>query len=123
MSIEDRLAVVKLAEIECRSHSTKAKESWRALKRGFKTSATPWRIVVVGGISGFLMGRSGGEQAGSSVGSKLFGSIAHALITTLGASATAGMAAGAAATATSNAVIDDSTPDQVKIAAARTHAA
>lgn len=96
MSIDDRLRVVKLAEIECERHANSARDSWRGLKGGFKEAATPWRIVTVGAIAGFLAGRSGGRVAGDGLGGKLFASVAQALITTLGAGATAGLAAGAA---------------------------
>jgi hypothetical protein len=105
MTIEDRLQVVKLAEIDCQSHSLRAGQSWETLKTGFKDAATPWRIVTVGAISGFLMGRSGGN-GNASVGAKLFGTLANALITTLGASATAGMAADSAAHAAAEATVD-----------------
>ena len=121
MSIEDRLAVVKLAEIHCNEHSDKARNAWRTLKQDFRHSATPWRIVAVGAISGFFMGRSGGDGSGGSVGAKLFGTVAQALITTLGASATAGMAAGAAAdaaaAATVGAVEDGTSTPESRIAA------
>lgn len=123
MSIEDRLQVVKLAEIDCEHHADKARAAWRSLKVNFKDSATPWRIVTIGAISGFFMGRSGGGNAGDSVGAKLFGTVANALITTLGASATAGMAAGAAAdaaaTATVDAVADSSVSPEQRVAAAK----
>lgn len=123
MSIEARLQVVKLAELDCQTHTTLASESWKQLKSGFKTAATPWRIVTVGVVTGFLLGRSGGNGQ-ASVGGKLFGSIANALITTLGASATAGMAADsaahAAADATTNAVAEGMvTPEQLVEAAKR----
>jgi hypothetical protein len=104
MTIEDRLKVVKLAEIDCKLHSTHAREKWQQLKHEFREAATPWRIVTVGAVSGFLMGRSDGGNGGS-VGSKLFGTIAQSLITTLGAGATAGMAAGAAADAAADATV------------------
>ncbi len=123
MTIEDRLQVVKLAEIDCQLHTTHAREQWKKLKRDFRDSATPWRIVTVGAISGFLMGRSGGGNGTGSVGAKLFGTLAQALITTLGASATAGMAAGAAADAaadaTAEAVEEQSVTPESIVAAAR----
>lgn len=124
MSIEDRLKVVKLAEIDCEYHADKARASWSSLKVNFKDAATPWRIVTVGAIGGFFMGRSGGGADGSAgVGAKLFGTVANALITTLGASATAGMAAGAAAdaaaTATVDAVADSSISPEQRVAAAK----
>lgn len=122
MTIEDRLKVVKLAEIDCKLHTTHASEKWQQLKDEFREAATPWRIITVGAISGFLMGRSGGGNGGGSVGSKLFGTIAQSLITTLGAGATAGMAAGAAADAaadaTASAVQQGAvTPDSILAAA------
>ena len=122
MSIEDRLQVVKLAEIDCQLHTTHARDQWKKLKHDFRDSATPWRIVTVGAISGFLMGKTGGNGNGS-VGAKLFGTLAQALITTLGAGATAGMAAGAAADAaaeaTAEAVVDQSVSPESIVAAAR----
>ena len=123
MSIEDRLQVVKLAEINCKAHSANARNAWQTLKKDFRHAATPWRIVTVGVIAGFFMGRSGGDGGDSSVGAKLFGTVAQALITTLGASATAGMAAGAAAdaaaTATVAAVEDGTSTPVSRIAAAK----
>lgn len=106
MNIQDRHKIVKLAEVQCQLHTEHARASWKRLKGEFKDAATPWRIVTVGAISGFLMGRSGNASAGPTVGGKLFGTIAQALITTLGASATAGMAADAAADAAANATAD-----------------
>lgn len=103
MSIEDRLKVVELAEIDCKLHTTHATEKWHQLKDEFREAATPWRIITVGAVSGFLMGRSAAGNAAGSVGGKLFGTIAQSLITTLGAGATAGMAAGAAADAAAEA--------------------
>lgn len=98
MSIDDRLRVVKLAEIECERHANNARASWHSLKNGFTDAATPWRIVSVGAVVGFLAGRRGGRGNGDGLGGKLFGSVAQALITTLGAGVTAGLAAGAAET-------------------------
>lgn len=122
MSIEDRLKVVKLAEIDCKLHTAHASAQWKKFKHDFRDSATPWRIVAVGAISGFLMGKSGGN-GNASVGGKLFGTIAQALITTLGAGATAGMAAGAAADAaadaTAEAVEEHSVTPEAIIAAAK----
>lgn len=104
MSIEDRLKVVKLAEIDCKLHTSHATAKWRQLKHDLRDAATPWRIVTVGAVSGFLVGRGdGASNGGGSVGGKLFSTIAQSLITTLGAGATAGMAAGAAADAAADA--------------------
>jgi TctA family transporter len=124
MMIDDRLKVVKLAEIECEKHSDNARHAWKQLKGTMREAATPWRIVVVGAVSGYLMGRSGGGAAGGdSVGAKLFGTVAQALITTFGASATAGMAAtsaaDAAASATAGAVAEGSSTPESRIAAAK----
>lgn len=124
MSIDSHLQVVKLAEIDCKAHSDNARNAWQTLKKDFRHAATPWRIVTVGAITGFFMGRSGGDDGDSSVGGKLFGTVAQALITTLGASATAGMAAGAAAdaaaTATVGAVESGTSTPESRIAAAKT---
>jgi hypothetical protein len=124
VNIDDHVRTVKLAEIECEKHADNARAAWKALKGQSKDAATPWRIVTVGAISGFLMGRSGGGEAqGSSVGAKLFGNIANMLITTLGASATAGAAAAsaadAAAVATADAVADGADAPEARIAAAQ----
>ena len=128
MDIDDRLQAVKLAEIECESHATAARTAWKTLKAQAKDAATPWRIVTVGAITGFLMGRSGGtDPQASSVGAKLFGSVANMLITTLGASATAGAAAAsaadAAAVATSDAVATGASAPEAREDGARAVAA
>jgi len=123
MSIKDRFKVVQLAEIECQQHSENARAAWKDLKKNFRHAATPWRIVTVGVLSGFLMGRSAGGGSGESVGAKLFGTVAQALITTLGASATAGMAATSAADAAASATVDaveaETKPADVRIAEAK----
>lgn len=124
MNIEDRLRVVKLAEIQCEAHADKARAAWRHAKLHAREAATPWRIVTVGAISGFLMGRSGGAPgAPPGVGAKLFGTIAQSLITSLGASFTAGAAASsaaeAAAVATSDAISEGSEPAEARIEGAR----
>src|SRR5205085_1324809 len=86
---------------------TVAREAWKTLKITAKESATPWRIVTVGAVAGFLMGRSGGGGNNSgSVGAKLFGTVAQALITTLGAAGTAGAAAASAADAAADATTE-----------------
>ena len=124
MSIEDRFKGVQLAEIECQMHAEHARAAWKKLKHEFRDAATPWRIVVVGAISGYFMGRSsGGSTSGDSVGAKLFGTVAQALITTLGASATAGMAATSAADAAASATVAGveagTTPPETRIAEAK----
>jgi hypothetical protein len=124
MSIEDRFKVVQLAEIECQRHTEHVRISWKALKKNFRDSATPWRIVTIGALSGYLMGRSSAASGGGdSVGAKLFGTIAQALITTLGAGATAGMAAtsaaDAAAAATAGAVEAGQSTPESRIEAAK----
>jgi TctA family transporter len=97
MSIDDKLMTVKLAEIDCQAATVRARDSWGRLSANFKDAATPWRIVTIGAVSGFLMGRSGGGAAGASLGGKLFASAAQAVITAMGASAASGVAADAAA--------------------------
>jgi hypothetical protein len=128
VDVDDRLRAVKLAEIECEKHADNARAAWKSLKDQAKDAATPWRIVAVGAITGFLMGRSGGGAAqGESVGAKLFGNIANMLITTLGASVTAGAAASsaadAAAVATADAVSDGADAPEARIAGAQAVAA
>jgi len=123
MNIDERLKVVKLNEIECETHADRARASWKTLKSTATEAATPWRIVTVGAVVGFLMGRSGGgASSGGSVGSKLFGTVAEMLITTLGAAGTAGAAtaaaADAAATATSDAVAEGAATPEGRVAAA-----
>ncbi len=102
MSIQDRLQVVKMAEIDCEASITRARDSRGKLGSGFKAAATPWRIVTVGAISGYLMGRTD-AAGGPSIGGKLFTSAAQAVLTALGASAASGLAAGAAAQAAADA--------------------
>ena len=123
MYIDERLKVVQLNEIECVKHGDQARAAWTTLKNTAKHAATPWRIVTVGAVAGFLMGRSGGGDGNApSVGAKLFGTVAQALITTLGAAGTAGAAAAAsadaAAEATSDAVAETSLTPETRIAAA-----
>jgi hypothetical protein len=123
VNIDERLKVVQLNEIECETHANRARSSWKTLKSTAKDAATPWRIVTVGAIAGFLMGRSGGEAGGgSSVGAKLFGSVANMLITSLGAAGTAGAAsaaaADAAAAATTDAVAEGAATPEGRVAAA-----
>ena len=90
MDIEQLHALVLKAELEASERRERAHSAWKQLKHDAKKSATPWRIVGVGAVSGFLMGRSGGRPAGTvGVGGRLFTTIANALITTMGASATA----------------------------------
>ncbi|MEO8160003.1 MAG: hypothetical protein ABI588_01185 [Arenimonas sp.] len=117
MNINDRLRVVQLAEIECERHADQARSAWTALKARSKQAATPWRIVTVGAIAGFLMGRSKTvDAAGSSVGGKLFASVAQMLVTSLGAAGAAGAAAAsaadAAAVATTDAVATAASPHE-----------
>jgi hypothetical protein len=115
MSIEDKLMTVKMAEVDCQAATVRARDSWGRLNATFKQAATPWRIVTVGAVSGFLMGRSGGGAGGNGIGGKLFASAAQAVITAMGASAASGAAAEAAAksaadasaTATTEAIQDE----------------
>ncbi len=102
MSIEDRLQVVKIAEVDCEASIVRARDTWAKLGNTFKTAATPWRIVTVGAISGFLMGRSD-PSGGPSIGSKLFASASQALMTAVGTSVASGLAASAAAEAAADA--------------------
>ena len=104
--IEDCLAKVKEAEIECERSGLAARKAWSDLKQGAKDAATPWRIVGVGMISGFMVGRGSPGTGGETFGAKVFGSLAQSLITMLSAGATAGVAAGAAADAAAEATVD-----------------
>ncbi len=96
---------VKDAELEAKAHADRARDAWKDLKTRAGDAATPWRIVTVGVIGGFLVGRRD-PAAGPSVGGKLFGSIAQSLVTALGASLTAGAAASSAADAAAAATTD-----------------
>jgi hypothetical protein len=102
--IEACLAKVKEAEVECERSNRAAQEAWATLKQDAKDAATPWRIVVAGAVSGFIVGR--GSPGGEGFGGKVFASIAQSLITMLTAGATAGVAAGAAADAAADATVD-----------------
>jgi hypothetical protein len=103
--IEARLAKVKQAEVECERSGLAARNSWKTLKEDAKQAATPWRIVAVGAISGFIVGR-GSPGGGQTMGAKVFGTLAQSLVTMLSAGATAGVAAGAAADAAADATVD-----------------
>ena len=46
MSIDDRLKVLKIAEIDCEASIVRARDSWTKLSTNFKTAATPWRIAA-----------------------------------------------------------------------------
>lgn len=102
MSIEDRLNVVKIAEVDCEASIVRARDTWTKLGSTFKTAATPWRIVTVGAVTGFLMGRTRANGQ-ASIGSNLFASVAQALVTAMSASAASGVAASAAAEAAADA--------------------
>jgi hypothetical protein len=107
VNIDERLKVVKLNEIECETHADRARAAWKTLKGTAKDAATPWRIVTVGAVAGFLMGRSGGGAGNApSVGAKLFGTVAQMLLTTLGTAGAAGAAAAASADAAAEATTD-----------------
>ena len=123
MNIDDRLRLVKLNEIECETHADRARTSWKTLKTTAKDAATPWRIVTVGAVAGFLMGRSGGADGNApSVGAKLVGTVGQALITSLGAAGASGAAAAsaadAAAEATADAVAEGAATPEGRVAAA-----
>jgi type IV secretory pathway TrbF-like protein len=102
--IDERLAKVKQAEIECERAGLAARKSWSEVKQQAKDAATPWRIVAVGGVLGFLAGR--GSAGGGTATAKIFSSLAQSLVTMLTAGATAGVAAGAAADAAAEATVD-----------------
>jgi hypothetical protein len=104
--IEERLAKVKEAEVECERSGLAARKAWSDLKQGAKDAATPWRIVGVGAVLGFIMGRGQPGHGGETVGAKVIGTLMQSLITMLGAGATAGVAAGAAADAAAEATVD-----------------
>jgi hypothetical protein len=101
--IEERLAKVKAAEVDCERAGLAARNSWQSLKSQAKDAATPWRIVGVGVVLGFLAGRGNADGTATA---KLFGSLAQSLVTMLTAGATAGVAAGAAADAAAEATVD-----------------
>lgn len=105
--IEDCLAKVKEAEVECERSGLAARKAWSDLKQGAKDAATPWRIVSVGAIAGFIVGRGQPTAGGGeTIGAKVIGTLMQSLITMLGAGATAGVAAGAAADAAAEATVD-----------------
>ena len=105
MNLVELAAAVKQAEVEAKERADRARTSWKSLKANARDAATPWRIVTVGAISGYLMGRRD-PAAGPSMGGRLFGTIAQSVITALGASATAGAAASSAADAAAAATTD-----------------
>ena len=103
--IDECLAKVKEAEVECERSGLAARKAWADLKQNAKDAATPWRIVSVGAVMGFVVGR-GQPGGGETVGAKVFGTLVQSMITMLGAGATAGVAAGAAADAAAEATVD-----------------
>ena len=70
MSIDDRLQLVKLAEVDAEAARVRARDSINRLREDAKAAATPWRIVTVGVVVGFLMGRDSGTAGGPSVGGR-----------------------------------------------------
>lgn len=109
MNLLELSEAVKQAEVEAKERADRARASLIKLKSSAKAAATPWRIVSVGAIAGFLMGRRD-PAAGPSVGGRLFGTIAQSVITALGASATAGAAASSAADAAAAATVSATVP-------------
>jgi hypothetical protein len=111
MSIEDRLKTVLQAENDCNRHSKNARMALGSMKEKFRDAATPWRIVTIGVIVGFIAGRSGGggganTEGGNGLGGKLFAMLSQAAITSMGAAVTAGFAAEAATDPATEAPID-----------------
>lgn len=121
MNLLELSKAVAEAELTAKMHADRARDSLKALKANAADAATPWRIVTVGAISGFLMGRRD-PSAGPSLGGKLFGSIAQSLVTALGASAAAGAAATSAADAAA-AATTDATVGAASAATTTAHAA
>jgi len=109
MSIEDRLKTVLQAESDCNRHSSNARLALVSMKEEFREAATPWRIVTVGVIVGFIAGRSGGGNAegGNGLGGKLFAMLSQAAISSMGAAVTAGFAAEAATDPATEAPIEE----------------
>ena len=103
--IDECLEKVKQAEVECERNGLAARKAWSDLKQSAKDAATPWRIVSVGAVMGFVVGR-GQPGGGETVGAKVFGTLVQSMITMLGAGATAGVAAGAAADAAADATVE-----------------
>jgi hypothetical protein len=109
VNLAELAKVVAQAEVEANERADRARDAWKSLKSNAKSAATPWRIVTVGAISGFLMGRRD-PSVGPSMGGRLFGTIAQSVVTALGASATAGAAASSAADAAAAATVDATVP-------------
>jgi hypothetical protein len=111
MSIEDRLKTVLQAENDCNRHSNNARLALGSMKEKFREAATPWRIVTIGVIAGFIAGRSGGgggnAEGGNGLGGKLFAMLSQAAISSMGAAVTAGFAAEAATDPAAEAPIDE----------------
>lgn len=98
MGIEDHLQRVTRAEQEAEAARLHAGGAFGRLRAEAKAAATPWRIVTVGAVVGFMMGRSrSGADGTPSVGGRLFATVAQMLISALGASVSAGANAAASA--------------------------
>ena len=69
--IDTCLLKVKEAEVDCERSALAAQNAWADLKTQAKDAATPWRIVGVGAVLGFLAGRGNadGSDAGMDAGS------------------------------------------------------
>jgi len=110
MSIEDRLKTVLQAESDCNRHSNDARLALASMKEKFREAATPWRIVTIGVIAGFIAGRSGGggnAEGGNGLGGKMFAMLSQAAISSMGAAVTAGFAAEAATDPAAEAPIEE----------------
>ena len=90
MTLDERLRAVAEAEARCQAQTERARTSWLAVKVGAKQLATPWRIVAVGAVLGFMAGRKakpGGQ--GNGIGGKFLAAATQALVTAFGAGITA----------------------------------
>lgn len=99
MSFDKLLHKVKQAEDALEAQERRASADWRQLKRSWKASWTPGRIIVAGLVSGFAVGRAQPARVASGSGVlRLLASLAT-LLASGQAQAAAGEAEEAAQTA------------------------
>lgn len=91
MTLDERLRAVAEAEARYQAQSELARTAWMAVKVGAKQLATPWRIVAVGAVLGFMSGRKAksGERVGNDLGGKFLAAATQAIVTAFGAGITA----------------------------------
>jgi len=97
MSLQAKLAVVRLTESDCAVRRATITAAWRGFKQESARAATPGRVIGAGLITGFLSGLQGpsAKSPGSAIGGKLFGMLLDSALASFGGALAAGAAAAA----------------------------